>query len=190
MIFLQSTFALAVGPKLVEGDKSQNVGEATAGESGLVKRNPVYVRCTKSSAQSLLHTVFATIDYNDCTGDTEHVTTGSNWEFTAPRTGVYQVNASYLITGTGCDSLEDNALLGVKKNPAHGTESEDYRIGKMYCRTTNTVTSISRMPAGSTSIYLLKGETFAIKGYQSNTGNSHAINLSNSLTWLEIHELL
>jgi hypothetical protein len=140
----------------------------------------VAARYTSSSGQSIPQAVGTIVNFNTKEYDTHNaVTTGTNWKFTAPVAGTYNVS-SYLLYDTFTISGISDMVLSVNKNGSTYAE-----IG----RTPLWSGAQFYVPVGGTTdIQLNAGDTISIKA-ENYTGAARTLVTSGVYVWVSIHKI-
>jgi hypothetical protein len=140
----------------------------------------VAARYTSSSGQSIPQVVGTIVNFNTKEYDTHNaVTTGTNWKFTAPVAGTYNVS-SYLLYDTFPISGIGDMVLSVNKNDSTYAE-----IG----RTLLWSGAQFYVPVGGTTdIQLNAGDTISIKA-ENYSGAARTLVTSGVYVWVAIHKI-
>jgi hypothetical protein len=141
----------------------------------------VAARYRTSSGQSIPQGTNTIVNFNTKDYDTHNaVTTGSNWKFTAPVAGIYNVTScimynTFSITNTG------QFIIDVYKNNAVAAGLDKLVFGTY---ASNSYLSV----CGSTNIELKAGDTIDVRVFQD-TGASRSLWVDTNYVWVSIHKI-
>lgn len=140
------------------------------------------VKYNSNSTQTLTNATFNIINYEDVVYDDNlRVTTGASWQYTAPRNGIYEIDASLNIQNSTAWTIGEAATLSLFVN---GLERES--LDTFYPETTGV--NIAVTLHGSTNVKLNSGDTVSIRFFNGSGSNltKSSDNLSN---FININEL-
>lgn len=155
---------------------------ATISSAGIITKpqTPAF-RVTQSSSQTLAHATVTKLTFNTKTGSQHQFDTSSNWnttnyEFTAPVSGVYFFKGQFFASVS-----TQRAAFNILIDTGSGfdtTASNDYLTQEL---TLGTASVGGAVYSGSAVAYLTAGHKVAAYGYQEQ-GSSSATNASAWLT--------
>lgn len=154
------------GESVVEG----NLTVAGNVYAGAIVNPIVYAKCRLPNAHSvsLAASAWSIINYSTVEEDTHGaITTEAAWKFTAPVSGLYQVDA-YLLLAQSVFSTTDTPVLGAFVNGTDGRS--DYGVHHMVPNASNVYLTVWT----NSSIRLQAGDYLQIMGY-NNSGTVRAI---------------
>lgn len=135
----------------------------------------------KSTAgQSISSGAYTIVDFATNVHDTtSNVTTGASWKYTANHSGYYRVHAKITFSNTSFTTGQIAALVLYKNGSL-----EDY----LDYREANATNTTFYSPAGSTTLYLTKGDYIDIRAYQD-TGGAVTLTTTSGQNRVEIEKL-
>jgi hypothetical protein len=154
--------------------------------------NPTTIaaRYTTNAGQSIDHNSYEIVNFEDKSYDespsnSDSVTTGASWKFTAERKGKYQVNSSVLFDTVSYTTTQV-VLLAIYKTPAGGSASVYSRSS--YTHPYTGATNLKSVSISDT-VDLDAGDSIDIRAYQ-NTGSGLTIyNSQGDYNYVSITEL-
>lgn len=152
---------------------------------GQVTAEKIRVRYTTNAGQNIPNSTPTIVDFGTKTYDDGHtsdtVTTGAAWKFTAPRTGIYNINVHvvFQLIG-GWDDGEDIAIDIFKNGTRYsGIDYKELGAG---------ATAIFQNIAGSADVELAAGDYIDIRATQVRGGGT-TLQPDAEYNWVAIHEV-
>ncbi|HXK37799.1 MAG TPA: type II secretion system protein [Candidatus Paceibacterota bacterium] len=143
--------------------------------------SPVYVHYIGTLGQATTHGVPVIVNYNSKVSDTLNtVTTGSNWKFTAPTSGIYRISAAIATAAYAWGNAGASIWLNTMKNGA------DYRRLNSYYVVMSGTAGVTL--TGANTLDLAAGDTLAV-GVTIWRGGTTNLGSSGFDTWVTIERI-